>query len=81
MEWALVILLAAAVVLLILSFYISGKTTQEQKRENEVLSATFIKEINQLQEQISNVELDLEILAHEAGIKSSSEERLSLIHI
>lgn len=75
MEWALAILLAAAVVLLILSFYISSKTTQEQKRENEVLSATFIKEVNQLQEQISNVELDLEIVAYEAGIKSSSEQR------
>lgn len=75
MEWALAILLAAAVVLLILSFYISSKTTQEQKRENEVLSATFIKEVNQLQEQISNVELDLEIIAHEVGLKSSSEQR------
>ena len=75
MEWALAILLTVAVVLLILSFYISSKTTQEQKRENEVLSATFMKEVNQLQEQISNIELDLEIITHEAGIKSSSEQR------
>lgn len=78
MEWALAILLAAAIVLLILSFYIAGKTKQDQKRENEVLSATFIKEVNQLQEQISNVELDLEILAYEANIKSSSEQRAVL---
>ena len=78
MEWALAILLAAAVVLLILSFYISSKTTQEQKRENEVLSATFIKEVNQLKEQISSIELDLEIIAHEAKINSSSEQRIVL---
>ncbi|MBD3109230.1 hypothetical protein IEO70_12820 [Bacillus sp. AGMB 02131] len=78
MEWALAILLAAAVVLLILSFYIASKTKQDQKRENEVLSATFIKEVNQLQEQISNVELDLEILAYEANLKSSSEQRAVL---
>ena len=78
MEWALAILLAAAVVLLILSFYISSKTTQEQKRENEVLSATFIKEVNQLKDQISSIELDLEIIAHEAKINSSSEQRIVL---
>ena len=64
--------------LLILSFYISSKTTQEQKRENEVLSATFIKEVNQLKEQISSIELDLEIIAHEAKINSSSEQRIVL---
>jgi len=75
MEWALAFLLTAAAVLLILSFYISSKSSQEQKRENEVLSATFIKEVSQLQEQISKIEFDVEILAHEAGIKSSSEQR------
>lgn len=76
MEWALAILVVAAVVLLILSFSVSGKTSKTQQEEYTSYHLTAMKEIKNLQEQIRIMELDMEILAHEAGVKSEEERML-----
>lgn len=78
MGWALVILFLAAVVLLILSIILSKKSSDGQLRENELLTASFMKEIGDLEDQVRNLELDMEILTEQAAIKSSSQERLLL---
>ena len=76
MEWAIVILLGAAVVLLILSVSISKKESEKQQNDNEMLTASMMKEVSDLQEQIRKLELDLEIIAEEANLKSTEEDRL-----
>ncbi|MGM9925742.1 MAG: hypothetical protein ACI35R_15965 [Bacillus sp. (in: firmicutes)] len=81
MQWAILILFAAAVVLLILSIAASKKAAEEQKKDNELLVASFHKETTQLQEQIQDINFDLEILAEEAALKSTSEERILLRQI
>lgn len=78
MEWALAILFGAAVVLLILSFSISRKTTKEQQQEANAHYASFMKELKELQDKTHYMELDLDIIAQEAGINKTPQERMVL---
>ncbi|MFS0784458.1 hypothetical protein [Bacillus sp. 1P06AnD] len=78
MEWALAILFGAAIVLLILSFSISNKKSKEQEEENNAYYATIMKELKDLQDKTRDIELDIEIIAQEAGMKLSPEERVKL---
>ena len=78
MEWALIILFCAAIVLLILSFFLSKKTTEKQERDNEMFTASLMNEVAKLQEQIQNLELDTKIIANEANLRSTAEQRVLL---
>lgn len=78
MEWALTILLCAAILLLILSFSASRKASEKQERDNEMLTASIMGEVKQLQERIRDIEFDTQIIAEEAHLKSTSEQRLIL---
>ncbi len=78
MEWALAILFCAAIVLLILSFSASKKAVEKQQRDNEMLTASIMGEMKQVQEKVRNIELDTQIIAEEAQLKSTSEERAVL---
>lgn len=78
MEWALTILLCAAILLLILSFSASRKASEKQERDNEMLTASIMGEVKQLQERLRDIEFDTQIIAEEAHLKSTSEQRLIL---
>lgn len=75
MEWALTILLCAAILLLILSFSASKKASEKQDRDNEMLTASIMGEVKQLQEKIRELEFDTQIIAEEAHLKSTTEQR------
>lgn len=78
MEWALFILFVAAVTLLILSFMQTRKSAKEQQTVEHV-SMSFMDEAFKLQQQIRNLELDIEILAQEAGVMGGSTEKRLLL--
>lgn len=75
MEWTLALLFGAAVVLLILSFIKSKQSKQEAEQQMEQFTISFLKELNQLQEKVQNVELDTEIISQKTGL---SKQRLLL---
>ncbi|WP_245645048.1 hypothetical protein [Peribacillus loiseleuriae] len=75
MEWTLALLFGAAVVLLILSFIKSKQVKQEKEQQMEQFTISFLKELNQLQQKIQDVEIDTEIIAQKTGL---SKQRLLL---
>ncbi|MFJ5625538.1 hypothetical protein ACIQD3_23230 [Peribacillus loiseleuriae] len=75
MEWTLALLFGAAVVLLILSFIKSKQLKQEKEQQMEQFTISFLKELNQLQQKIQDVEIDTEIIAQKTGL---SKQRLLL---
>ncbi|MGE8078798.1 hypothetical protein [Peribacillus loiseleuriae] len=75
MEWTLALLFGVAVVLLILSFIKSKQLKQEKEQQMEQFTISFLKELNQLQQKIQDVEIDTEIIAQKTGL---SKQRLLL---
>lgn len=76
MEWALVILFATATLLLILSVIKTRQASKKELREIDMIHISMMEELKQLQKQIRDLELDKEIIAQEAGIQTSTEERV-----
>lgn len=79
MEGALSILLGVAVLLLLVSFVKAKKTDKIKKTEMEQHSISIMKEIQQLQQQIRDLELDNEITAQEAGVRSTLLKQRALL--
>ncbi|MFJ7974354.1 hypothetical protein JNUCC23_17745 [Peribacillus sp. JNUCC 23] len=75
MVWTLALLFGAAVVLLILSFIKSKQAEQEAEQKMEQFTISLLKELNQLQQKVQNVEIDTEIIAQKTG---ASKQRLVL---
>jgi esterase/lipase len=75
MEWAIALLFAAAVVLLILSFSKNNQQSKSFEKQLEETTFTYMEEINKLQEQMRNMELDVEIIAVQAGFMNGSGEQ------
>jgi hypothetical protein len=76
MEWTLVGLFAISAILLIISITKSLKSSQEDHKEIDLIHISVMKEINDMQETIRNLELDIEVIMKEAGIQLSSQEKL-----
>ena len=75
MEWTIALLFAAAVVLLILSYSKNNQASKSFEKQLEETTFTYMEEINKLQEQIRNMELDVEIIAVQAGFMNGSGEQ------
>ncbi len=78
MEWTLAILFFAAVVLLIGSTIRSRKTAKAEQREIDMIHLSVTEEITQLQTQVRNLELDIEIIEKESGVRLSLADRVKL---
>ncbi|WP_413375331.1 hypothetical protein [Alkalihalobacillus sp. 1P02AB] len=68
----IIVLLAIAIGLLVVSMFKSGNTEKEDERM-EALKISFLEEVQQVQQEIRNVELDLQLLAKDAGVDLGSE--------
>jgi len=77
MEWALVLLIGVAALLLIISFFKFKKLSKDEQQEIDLVSISLKQEIEELKLHIRHLEIDMEIIANEAGLQSStSKERL-----
>ncbi|KAB7671235.1 hypothetical protein [Bacillus sp. B1-b2] len=78
MEWTLAILFFAAAILLITSLVNAKKTSISEQREIDVIHLSVMEELEGLQKQVRNLELDMEILEKEAGVKTNGTDRIVL---
>lgn len=69
MEWTLAILFIGAVVLFILSFLKTESQAKDVQRQVDQHFVHLTDEMNKLSDQVSNLELDIEILEHETGVR------------
>ncbi|MCM3214250.1 hypothetical protein [Niallia taxi] len=78
MEWTLAILFGAALLLLIASTIRSRRTAKAEQREIDMIHLSVTEELTQLQTQVRNLELDIEIIEKETGVRLSSADRVKL---
>lgn len=76
MEWTLYGLFGASALLLFISILKSFQAAKAEQKSIDMAHISVIKEINDMQESIRNIELDIEVIKKEAGIQLSSEEML-----
>lgn len=76
MAWTIILLISVAIILLIMSYVLSKQTFLKEQQESKALYAALMKELQQIKLQNRKIELDIEILAQEDAIKSTTEQRL-----
>lgn len=76
MGWTLAILFCISAILLIISIVANKKTEIKERKEIDMVHMSVMKEINDMQEVVRNMELDMEVVAKEAGVQLSSDEKL-----
>lgn len=76
MEWTLAGLFLLSAILLTISLLKLNRTAKEEHKQIDLIHISTMKEINALQESIRNMELDMEVLTKDAGIKHSAQEKL-----
>ncbi|GHH99086.1 hypothetical protein [Neobacillus kokaensis] len=81
MEWTLAILLGASALLLIISIVGNKKAVKKEHSEIDMVHMSVMKEINDMQSTIRNMELDIEVVAKEAGVQLSADEKLFMREI
>ncbi|WP_308128803.1 hypothetical protein [Bacillus sp. sid0103] len=74
MEWTLILLIAISAVLLIVSIMSNRKVEKQKQTEIDMVHVSVMKDINNVQEQIRNLELDIEVVTKEAGVQLTPEE-------
>jgi len=75
MEWTIVILFIIAALLFIISMSRTFKASREEQKRIDLVHVSVMKEINDMQEAIRNLNLDIEVVMKEAGVALTSEER------
>ncbi len=81
MEWTLTMLFVVSALLLITSLVKTYQASKAEHKRIDMAHIALMKDINDLQESVRNIELDIEVLVKEAGIQLSSEEMLFLREI
>lgn len=76
MEWTLAGLLGISVLLLLISILKTYQASIAEHKRIDMVHISVTKEINDMQASIRNIELDIDIVMKEAGIKLSTEEKL-----
>lgn len=76
MEWTLAGLLGISVLLLLISILKTYQASIAEHKRIDMVHISVTKEINDMQASIRNIELDIDIVMKEAGIKLSPEEKL-----
>lgn len=74
MGWTLAVLFGLSAILLILSSIKSLKAAKEEQKRIDMAHIELVKDLNDLQESIRNIELSMEIILKEAGIQLSQSE-------
>jgi hypothetical protein len=74
MEWTLAGLFAVSALLLIISISKSFQASKAEHKRIDMAHISVMKEINDIQESIRNIELEIEVVMKESGIQLSPEE-------
>lgn len=74
MEWTLAGLFVVSALLLIISMVKNFQASKAEHKRIDMAHISVMKEINDLQESIRNIELDIEVIMKEAGIQLSVKE-------
>ena len=74
MVWTLAILFVISALLLAISFSKSFQESKAEQKRIDMVHIEVMKEINEMQDSIRNVELDIEVVMKEAGIQLSLDE-------
>jgi hypothetical protein len=74
MGLTLAVLFGASALLLILSIIKNFQASKAEHKRIDMAHISVMKEINDMQESIRNIELDIEVIMQEAGIQLSSKE-------
>ncbi|XJZ28930.1 hypothetical protein ACF5W4_09145 [Bacillota bacterium Lsc_1132] len=74
MGWTLAGLFGISAILLILSIIKSLQASKEEQKRIDLAHIALVKDINDLQESIRNIELNMEVIMKEAGIQLSPNE-------
>ncbi|MDQ6598487.1 hypothetical protein [Bacillus salipaludis] len=81
MEWTIAGLFGVSVLLLIISLTKTARATKAQNKGIDLVHVEVMKEINDLQESIRNIELDIEVVMNEAGVELSPKEKVFMREI
>lgn len=81
MEWTLAGLFGVSVLLLIISLVKTAQATKAENKGIDLVHVEVMKEINDLQESIRNIELDIEVVMNEAGVQLSLKEKVFMREI
>ncbi|CRK83203.1 hypothetical protein [Neobacillus massiliamazoniensis] len=76
MEWTLACLFGISALLLIVSIKKNRNASKEEQKGIDLVHVSLMKEINDIQETIRNIELDIEVVMKEAGSQLSPQEKL-----
>ena len=76
LEWTLGILFIISAVLLAASIIKTHRTAKAEEERIDLAHISLVAEIKELKETVQKLELDLEIIKNEAGIKLSPHEIL-----
>jgi len=76
MEWTLLGLFLLSALLLVFSIVKSIRDSKVEKKQIDLVHVSMMKEINNIQDSIRDLELDIEVVTKEAGIQLSAEEKL-----
>lgn len=74
MGWTLALLFIISGALLIISISKSIQASRVEQKKIDLAHISVMKEINDLQDSVRNVELDIEVVMNEAGIQLSTNE-------
>ena len=76
MELTLACLFGVSALLLIISLLKNFRASKAEHKGIDMVHISVMKEINDLQESIRNIELDMEVVMNEAGIQLTPKEKL-----
>ncbi|WP_045521585.1 hypothetical protein [Neobacillus niacini] len=76
MEWTLFGLFLLSALLLVFSILKTYRDSKVEKKQIDLVHVSMMKEINSIQDSIRDIELDIEVVIKEAGIKLSADEKL-----
>jgi hypothetical protein len=74
MEWTLAILFVISALLLAFSIFRTIQASRKERKNIDMVHISVMKDINDLQDSIRNIELETEIIMNEAGIQIKRKE-------
>lgn len=74
MEWTLAGLFGVSALLLIISISKSFQASKAEHKRIDMAHISVMKEINDMQEAIRNIELEIEVVMKETGVQLSTQE-------
>jgi hypothetical protein len=76
MEWTLTGLFVLSALLLIFSLIKTYRESKAEQKRIDMVHVSVMKDINDMQSSIRNLEIDMEVIGKEAGVPLSADEKI-----